>query len=147
MYGGAMLTGIRRGATLFGLFGALGLLLAGVGLYGVVAYSVTQRMHEFGIRTALGSTAAGIVRLAVGRGMTLTVIGLALGSLAAAGVTSFTAGFLIDVSPTDPVVFGLTGLLLAGVALLACLLPSRRAANADPTGRSTQMRLTRTPRS
>ena len=64
--------------------------------------------------------------------MILTGIGLALGSLAAAGVTPFTTGFLVDVNPTDPVVFGVTGLLLGGVALLACLVPSRRAATADP---------------
>ena len=64
--------------------------------------------------------------------MILTGIGLALGSLVAAGVTPSTAGFLVDVNPTDPVVFGVTGLLLAGVALLACLVPSRRAATADP---------------
>ncbi len=123
---------IRLGAMVTGAFGALGLLLAVVGLYGVVAYAVTQRRQEFGIRTALGATAAGIVRLALGRGMILTGIGLALGGLAAAGVTPFTTGFLIDVNPTDPVVFGVTGLLLVAVALLACLVPSRRAARADP---------------
>ncbi len=97
-----------------------------------MAYSVTQRLQEFGIRTALGATTAGIVRLAVARGMILIIIGLALGSLAAAGVTPFTAGFLVDVNPTDPVVFGVTGLLLAGVGLLACLVPSWRATKADP---------------
>ena len=129
---GAMLNFIRLGATVIGAFGALGLLLAAVGLYGVVAYSVTQRMQEFAIRTALGATAAGIVRLAVTRGMTLIVIGLALGTLAAAAVTPFMTGFLLNVNPTDPVVFGATGLLLAGVALAACLVPSRRAAKADP---------------
>ena len=96
-----------------------------------MAYSVTQRRQEFGIRTALGATAAGIVRMAVGRGMALTVGGLALGLGLAAGITPF-MGFLINVDPTDPVVFGVTGLLLASVALLACLVPSRRAAKADP---------------
>ena len=130
--GGAILSMVRLGATVGGAFGALGLLLAAVGLYGVVAYSVTQRVQEFGIRTALGATAASIVRLAIGRGMALAVIGLVLGGLAAAGVSPFTTGFLVDVNPTDPVVFGVTGLLLASVALLACLVPSRRAARADP---------------
>ena len=130
---GKMLNVIRLGATLIGAFGALGLLLAAVGLYGVVAYSVTQRLQEFGIRTAFGATAAGIVRLAVGRGMILTGIGLALGFLAAAGVMPFITSFLlVNVNPIDPVVFGVTGLLLAGVALLACLVPSRRAATAEP---------------
>ena len=122
----------RLGAQVIGAFGALGLLLAAVGLYGVVAFSVTQRLQEFAIRTALGATASGIVRLAVGRGMILTGIGLTLGALAAAGVTPFAAGFLVDVNPTDSVVFGVTGLLLAAVALAACLVPSRRAAKADP---------------
>ena len=127
-----LLSGVRLAARVFGAFGGLGLLLAAVGLYGMVAYSVTQRMQEFGIRTALGATAADVVRLALTRGMILTGIGLALGSLAAAGVTPFTAGFLVDVRPTDPVVFGVTGLLLTAAALVACLVPSRRAAKADP---------------
>ncbi len=132
LYDGVHQVLVRLGARVIGALGALGLLLAGVGLYGVVAYSVTQRMQEFGIRTALGATAGGIVRLALGRGMIMTGIGLALGGLAAAGVTPSTAGFLVDINPTDPVVFGVTGLLLAGVALLACLVPSWRAARADP---------------
>ncbi len=126
------LAGIRLGATVVGAFGALGLVLAAVGLYGVVAYSVTQRRQEFGIRTALGATAAGILRLAVGRGMALTGGGLALGLVAAAAVTPFMTGFLIDVDPTDPVVFAVTGLLLGSVALLACFVPSLRAAAVDP---------------
>ncbi|MEE8131216.1 MAG: ABC transporter permease [Vicinamibacterales bacterium] len=132
MDGGFFQSLTRMGATVVGAFGALGLLLAAVGLYGVVAYSVTQRLREFGIRTALGATAAGIVQLALGRAMILTGIGLVLGALAAAAVTPFITGYLLDVNPTDPVVFGVTGLLLAGVALLACLVPSRRATKADP---------------
>ena len=132
VYDGAMLSFIRLGARMIGAFGALGLLLAAAGLYGIVAYSVTQRRQEFGIRTALGATAADIVRLAIGRGLLLVVIGLALGALAAAGVTPFATSFLLNVDPTDPVVFGVAGFLLAGVALLACLVPSRRAATADP---------------
>jgi putative ABC transport system permease protein len=123
---------VRLGITVIGAFGALGLVLAAVGLYGVVAYSVSQRRQEFAIRTALGANAGGIVRLAVGRGLRLTGFGLALGFLAAAGVTPLTTGFLVNVDSTDPVVFGVTGLLLASVALLACLVPSRQAAKADP---------------
>ncbi len=129
---GPLLGMVDLGATVIGAFGALGLVLAAVGLYGVVAYSVTQRLPEFAIRTALGATAAGVLRLAVGRGMALAVGGLALGLVAAAAVTPFMTGFLVNVDPTDPVVFGVTGLLLTGVALLACLVPSRRAATADP---------------
>ena len=132
VYDGGLPNLIRLGTTVTGALGVLGLLLAVVGLYGIVAYSVTQRMREFGIRTALGATAASIVRLALGRGMVLAVIGLALGALAAAGLTPFTTSFLLNVDPTDPVVFGVTGLVLAGVALVACLMPARRAAKADP---------------
>ena len=132
VFDGVGFAGPLLSARLITAFGALGLLLAAVGLYGLASYAVTQRLQEFGIRTALGATAAGIVRLALGRGMVLTGIGLALGGLAAAGVTPFITGFLVDVNPSDPVVFGATGLLLAGVALLACLVPSRRATKADP---------------
>ena len=132
VYNGGILSAIRLGSTVIGAFGGLGLLLAAVGLYGVVTSSATQRLQEFGIRTALGATAANIVLLAVGRGMILTGVGLALGVVAAAGVTPFMTGFLLNVDPIDPLVFGVTGLLLAGVALAACLLPARRAAKADP---------------
>ena len=128
----AMLVSVRVGAAVMGSFGMLGLLLAAVGLYGVVSHAVVQRKQEFGIRTALGATSAAIIGLALGRGVVLTTFGLALGTIAAAGAARLTAGFLVDVSPTDPVVFVLTVLLLAAVALLACFVPSRRAAKADP---------------
>ena len=127
-----LLVSVRVGATVIGSFGVLGLLLAAVGLYGVVAHAVVQRKQEFGIRAALGATSAAITRLALGRGVVLTTLGLVLGMVGAAGAARLTAGFLVDVSPTDPVVFAGTGVLLAGVALLACLVPSRRAAKADP---------------
>ena len=127
-----MLAGVRIGAALIGSFGALGLLLAAVGLYGVVSHAVARRRQEFGIRAALGATTAAITRLAIGRGLALTTLGLALGAVAAVAATRLTAGFLVDVSPTDPAVFAVTGLVLAAAALLACLVPSRRAARADP---------------
>ena len=127
-----LLVSVRLGATLIGSFGVLGLLLAAVGLYGVVSHAVVQRKQEFGIRAALGASAAAITRLALGRGLVLTTLGLTLGVLAAAGAARLTAGFLVGVSPSDPVVFALTGLLLAGVALFACVVPSCRAAKADP---------------
>ena len=127
-----MLAGVRIGAALIGSFGALGLLLAAVGLYGVVSHAVARRRQEFGIRAALGATSAAITRLALGRGLALTTLGLTLGAVAAVAATRLTAGFLVDVSPTDPAVFTVTGLVLAGAALLACLVPSRRAARADP---------------
>ena len=97
-----------------------------------MSHAVVQRKQEFGIRTALGATSAAIVRLALGRGVALTTLGLALGAIAAAGAARLTAGFLVDVSPTDPAVFAFMASLIAGVAVLACLVPSRRAAKADP---------------
>ena len=127
-----LLVVVRVGATVIGAFGALGLLLASVGLYGVMSHAVARRKHEFGIRIALGATAAAITRLALGRGAALTTLGLLLGVGTAAGAARLTAGFLVDVSPTDPAVFAFTAALLAGVALFACFLPSRRAAKADP---------------
>ena len=127
-----MLASVRIGAALIGSFGALGLLLAAVGLYGVVSHAVARRKQEFGIRAALGATSAAITRLALGRGLALTTLGLAFGAVAATAATRLIAGFLVDVSPTDPVVFTVTGLVLASAALLACLVPSRRAAKADP---------------
>ena len=127
-----LLVSVRLGATLIGSFGVLGLLLAAVGLYGVVSHAVAQRKQEFGIRAALGASPAAITRLALGRGLVLTTLGLTLGVLAAAAAARLTAGFLVGVSPTDPVVFALTCLLLAGVALFACVVPACRAAKADP---------------
>ncbi len=127
-----MLVIVRLGAALMGSFGLLGLLLAAIGLYGVVSHAVAQRKQEFGIRSALGATSAAIIRLALGRGVVLSILGLALGALAASGLARLTAGFLVGVNAGDPAVFGVAGLLLAGVALLACLVPSRRAAKADP---------------
>ena len=122
----------RGGVAVIGSFGMLGLLLAAVGLYGVVSHAVARRRQEFGIRAALGATPAAITRLALGRSLVLTTLGLALGAVAAVAATRLVAGFLVDVGPTDPAVFTVTGLVLAGAALLACLVPSRRAAKADP---------------
>ena len=128
-----MLALARGGAAVVGSFGLLGLLLAAVGLYGVVSHAVVQRQQEFGIRAALGATSAAIIRLALGRGIVLTTLGLAFGAVAAVAVARLTAGFLFDVRPGDPLaVLGVAGLLLAAVALLACLMPARRAAAADP---------------
>ena len=128
-----MLALARGGAAVVGSFGLLGLLLAAVGLYGVVSHAVVQRKQEFGIRAALGATSAAIIRLALGRGIVLTTLGLALGAVAAVAAARLTAGFLFDVRPGDPLaVLGVAGLLLAAVALLACLMPARRAATADP---------------
>ena len=122
----------RGGVAVISSFGMLGLLLAAVGLYGVVSHAVARRRQEFGIRAALGATPAAITRLALGRGLVLVALGLAFGVAAAATATPLVARFLVDVSPTDPAVFTVTGLVLATATLLACLVPSRRAAKADP---------------
>ena len=128
-----MLALARGGAAVVGSFGMLGLVLAAVGLYGVVSHAVAQRQQEFGIRAALGATSGAIVRLALGRGIVLATLGLAFGAVTAVAVARLTAGSLFDIRPGDPpAVLGVAGLLLAAVALLACLVPARRAAAADP---------------
>jgi predicted permease len=122
----------RMGAGFFGLFGLLGLALATVGLYGVIAYTVSQRTHEIGIRMALGAARGDVLRLVVGQGLRLTVVGLALGLAGALAATRLIAVLLYGISPTDAVTFaGVSAALLASAAL-ACYLPARRAAATDP---------------
>jgi putative ABC transport system permease protein len=117
---------------LLGAFAALALTLAAVGLYGVVSYSVARRTHEIGVRLALGAERTDVVRLVVGQGIRLTLIGVALGILAALGLTQFLATLLYGVKPTDLVTFTAVALLLAIVALLASYIPARRATKVDP---------------
>jgi putative ABC transport system permease protein len=116
---------------LFSLFGGVALLMAAVGIYGVVAYSVSQRTHEIGIRMALGAAARDVVKLVMGQGMKLVVIGLGIGLAAAVVLTRLMRGLLFQVSATDPVTFIIVGALLAVIALVACWVPARRA-NTDP---------------
>jgi predicted permease len=122
----------RMGAALIGVFGALGLVLAAVGLYGILAYSVSQRTREIGVRLALGAHAGNVLRLVVRQGVGLLVLGLAVGLVLAFAATRLLAGFLLDVSPTDPVTFLTVCLILGATALLASYLPARRAARVDP---------------
>jgi predicted permease len=123
---------IRLGATLAAIFGLVGLVLAVVGIYGVISYSVTQRTHEIGIRLALGAKTGDVLKLILEQGLKLTFIGVAIGLLAALFMARALEGLLYGVSATDALTFVVVSLLLAGVALVACLVPARRAAKTDP---------------
>jgi predicted permease len=112
--------------------GVIALALAAMGVYGVVAYVVSQRTQEFGVRMALGAQTRDVLTLVIGHGLRLAVFGILLGLLGALAVTRLLAGFLLGVSPFDPVTFGAVVLVLAAVSLLACWLPARRATQVNP---------------
>jgi putative ABC transport system permease protein len=115
-----------------GIFAAIALIMATVGLYGVVSQSVTLRRHEFGVRLAVGAEPAQIVQLVLSQGLRLILTGLGIGLLGAMALTRSLAALLHGVSPTDPWTFAAVSSLLAVVALTACWLPARRAAKVDP---------------
>jgi putative ABC transport system permease protein len=117
---------------LVGLFGVLALLLAAIGVYGVVAYVVGQRTNEIGIRIALGAGASDIIGWTLRTGVTPALVGLVLGGVGALALSRALGAQLYEVSPTDPVVFGLVALVLIAVALIASSIPARRAARVDP---------------
>ncbi len=121
-------------ASLSSLFGLVALLLAAVGLYGVMAYSVSQRTREIGIRMALGARNQSVMALVVGQGMKVVGAGLGAGAIAAFGLTRFIASRLYGISAPDPFVLVVVSMLLALVGFLACYLPARRAAKVDPMG-------------
>lgn len=122
----------RFSTVLLNWLSGLALLLAAVGIYGLLAYSVAQRTGEFGIRLALGASGADILKLVIGQGMRLVVIGLLAGLIASLALTRLLEKLLFGVSTTDPLTFGLVALLLTAVALLACYVPARRATKVDP---------------
>jgi putative ABC transport system permease protein len=125
-------SGSRFMMRLLAVFAGLALLLATVGIYGVISYSVSQRTHEIGVRMALGAGRRDIVRLVVGHGLVLILIGTAAGIVTALALTRFMTTLLFNVSPTDPLTFVTISLLLGAVAVLACYLPARRATKVDP---------------
>jgi predicted permease len=117
---------------LVGLFAALALVLATIGMYGVISYAVSQRMHEFGMRMALGARPWDLTRMIVSQGLRLSLIGAAAGLLAAAGVARLLDSLLFGVKGTDPVTFAAVAILAVTTAAVACFLPARRATSADP---------------
>jgi putative ABC transport system permease protein len=117
---------------LLGVFAVIALVLAAVGVYGLIAYSVTQRTQELGIRIALGAQRRDVLGLVLAQGTRLTLLGIVIGVIAALGLSRLLAALLFGVSATDPLTFaGVAGLLVA-VALLACYIPARRATRVDP---------------
>jgi putative ABC transport system permease protein len=117
---------------LLSIFAGAALLLATVGIYGVIAYSVTQRTQEIGIRMALGAQRSDVLRMVVGHAMTLTAAGIAIGAIGALALSRLISGFLFDTRPADPATFAAVAAVLAGVAALASYLPGRRATRVDP---------------
>jgi ABC-type antimicrobial peptide transport system permease subunit len=117
---------------LLGTFAALALLLSSIGIYGVISYLVSQRTREFGIRIALGAQRRDILRMVLGHGANMALIGVALGLLGALGLTRLMSGLLFGISATDPITFLVVACLLTLVALAACYIPARRATRVDP---------------
>jgi putative ABC transport system permease protein len=126
------MAGNRLQSTLLGIFGTVALVLAGIGIYGVISYSVAQRTHEIGVRAALGASTGNLMRLVLGRGLLLTVIGLVIGLGGALGLTRLMATILYGIGARDPATMISVAAILAMVAATACYVPARRATKVDP---------------
>jgi ABC-type antimicrobial peptide transport system permease subunit len=122
----------RFNLILIGFFGITALLLATAGVFGVMAYSVSRRTREFGVRVALGATSGDVLRMVLGQGIRTILIGVAIGIVGSFALTRAVSSLLFGVTASDPVTFGGVTLLLVGVALLACYMPARRATKVDP---------------
>jgi predicted permease len=122
----------RFALEILAIFAGVALLLAAIGIYGVMSYTFSRRIHEIGIRVALGAQRIDILRMALGEGMRLVVLGLVAGLIGAVALTRFLRSLLFSVTSTDPLVFASIAVLLAGVALFACYIPARRATRVDP---------------
>jgi putative ABC transport system permease protein len=129
---GSSLAQPRFNTLLLGSFSGLALMLAVVGLYGVLSYAMAQRTHELGVRLALGAESRDVLKLVVGQGMKLALAGVAIGLLGSLALTRMMRGLLFGVSATDPVTYLIVAVVLAGAALAACYLPARRATRVDP---------------
>jgi putative ABC transport system permease protein len=118
---------------LFSVFSALALFLGAVGIYSVISFSVVERRREIGIRIAIGATSMDVLKLVIGKGMTLTIIGIVVGTAAALGLTRLLSTLLFGVKPFDLIIFVMVPIILAAIAFLASYIPARRATKIDPT--------------
>jgi putative ABC transport system permease protein len=122
----------RFSMILMAIFAGLALIMASVGIYGVTSYVTSQRTHEIGIRMALGAERSDVLKLVIGHGLKLALVGVIVGIAGALALTRFLASLLYGVKPTDPLTFVAVSLILTAVAMLACYIPARRAARIDP---------------
>jgi ABC-type antimicrobial peptide transport system permease subunit len=129
---GGQMRSWRLGATMFVVFGLLALVLATIGLYGVIAYNVTQRLHEMGVRIALGARAPDVVWLVVRQGVLLGGLGIVIGAAATLAAAGWLEPLLFDESPRDPLVYALVATAMLAVAAAASFIPAKRAARVDP---------------